>query len=136
MLKRYATVGLLLGLIAAISTPFVNSASGYLYKKPTGHDCGKATLIGGFGGPRPSNVPLDALPQVHTFVDRGTISCGAARQVMKEFEKSFEQPGAAGKGIAPAGWKCAFSASLKAQACTNKRHVEISNEIVYVMPEK
>ncbi len=125
MLKRNATVGLLLGLIAAISIALGGSASAYLYKKPAGHDCGKATLIGGFGGPPPSNVPRDAIPQVDTFIDRGTISCGAARRVMKEFEDSAIHA-ADGKGASPAGWKCGFSASLKAQSCTNKRHVEIA----------
>lgn len=136
MLKRYATTGLLLGLIAAITVALGSSASAYLYKKPTGHDCGKATLIGGFGGPAPSNVPRDAVPQIHTFIDRGTIACATARKVMQEFEKSFEQPGAVGKGVSPTGWKCAYSASLKGESCTNKHHVVISNAIVYLTPKK
>lgn len=135
MLKRYAATGLLLGLSAAISIALSSPASAYLYKRPAGQDCGKAALIGGFGGPRPSNVSAKAIPQVHTFVDRGTISCAAARRVMDQFEKSFLQPGGAGKGISPAGWKCGFDASLKGQACT-KRHVLVSNGIVWVTPRK
>jgi hypothetical protein len=133
--KRYAATGLLLGLGAAISIALSSSATAYLYKKPAGQDCGKATFIGGFGGPHPSNVSAKAIPQIHTFVDRGTISCATARRVMNQFEKSFFQPGGAGKGISPAGWKCGFSSSLKAQSCT-KQHVVISNGIVWVTPKK
>ncbi len=136
MLKRYAATWLLLGSIAAISIAASSPASAYLYKKPTGHDCGKATIVGGFGGPPPSNVSANAVPQIDTFIDRGTISCATARQVMARFEKSFFEPGGAGKGISPAGWRCGFDSSLKSQACTNKRHVVISNGIVYVTPKK
>ncbi len=136
MLKRCMTAVPLLGAIATATIGVASPASAYLYVKPAGHDCGKATLIGGFGGPRPSNVPLNAVPQVDTFVDRGTISCATARRVMSEFEKSAIQPGANGKGVSPAGWKCAFSASLKGQSCKNGKHVVISNGIVYVTPKK
>lgn len=132
MLKRYATTGLLLGLAAAILI-VATTASAYLYKKPAGHDCGQATIIGGFGGPSPSNVPANARPQVDTFIVKGKISCSVAKQVMNKFEKSFVT--SPGKGGSPAGWKCGFSAKLKGQSCTNSKHVVISNGIVYVVPK-
>jgi hypothetical protein len=134
MLKRYAATGLLLGLVALILIA-ATTASAYLYKKPAGHDCGQATVVGGFGGPAPSNVPADARPQIDTFIVKGKISCATAKQVMVKFEKSFAQPGAASKGISPAGWKCAFSKKLKGQSCTNSKHVVLSNGIVYVVPK-
>jgi hypothetical protein len=134
MLERRAPTGLALALVALLLL-LAATASAYTYKKPTGQDCGKATVIGGFGGPRPTNVAADAVPQIHTFVHRGTIFCAKARKVMSAFEKSFLQPGAAGKGISPAGWKCAFNASLRGQACSNSKHVLISNAIVYVTPK-
>ena len=134
MLKRYAATGLLLGLAALLLT-VATSASAYLYTKPVGHDCGKGTFIGGFGGPLPSNVAHNAVPQVHTLIDRGTISCTKAKQVMSAFEKSFFLPGASGKGVSPAGWKCGDNKKLKAQACTNSKHVLIYNAIVYVTPK-
>ncbi len=134
MRNRHAASGLPLAL-AALLLVLTATASAYTYKKPTGQDCGKATLIGGFGGPRPTNVAADAVPQIHTFIHRGTISCAKARKVMSAFEKSFLQPGAAGKGISPAGWKCAFSASLRGQACSNSKRVLISNAIVYITPK-
>ena len=56
MRKRPFATGLLLGL-AALILILATTASAYLYKKPAGHDCGKATFTGGFGGPLPSNVP-------------------------------------------------------------------------------
>lgn len=133
MLKR-VTTGLLLGL-GILTMILAASASAYLYKKPAGHDCGKAAVVGGFGGPAPSNVPANAIPQIDTFIHRGTISCATAKRVMNTFEKSFARPGASSKGISPAGWKCAFSSSLKGQSCTNARHVVISNGIVYVAPK-
>jgi hypothetical protein len=133
MLKRYAATGLLLGLGALVLT-VVTSASAYLYTKPAGHDCGKGTFIGGFGGPAPSNVAKNAIPQVHTLIERGTISCAKAKQVMSAFEKSFFQPGASSKGVSPAGWKCAFNKSLKGRSCTDSKHVVIYNAIVYVTP--
>lgn len=134
MLKRGVATGFVLGLVALCSVMSATS-SAYTYEKPSGQDCGKATLIGGFGGPRPTNVAANAVPQIHTFVHRGKISCANARKVMSAFEKSFLQPGAAGKGVSPAGWKCAFNASLRGQACTNSKHVLISNAIVYVTPK-
>jgi hypothetical protein len=134
MLKRYTATGLLLGL-GALVLIVVTAASAYVYKKPTGKDCGKAAIVGGFGGPRPSNVPANAIPRIDTFIDRGTISCTKAKRVMNKFEMSFTQPGAATKGISPAGWKCAFSTSLKGQSCSNSKHVVISNGIVYVAPK-
>ncbi|HEV2975021.1 MAG TPA: hypothetical protein VGX69_08505 [Solirubrobacteraceae bacterium] len=134
MLKRYVGAGLLLGL-GALALTVVTSASAYLYKKPTGHDCGKGTLIGGFGGPAPSNVAKNAIPQVHTLIDRGKISCTKAKRVMSAFEKSFLLPGASTKGVSPVGWKCGFSKSLKARSCTNSKHVVIYNAIVYVTPK-
>ncbi len=133
MLKRYAATGLLLGLGALVLT-VVTSASAYLYTKPTGQDCGKGTVVGGFGGPRPSNVTPNEIPQIHTLIERGKVSCTKAKQVMSAFEKSFLQPGASTKGVSPAGWKCAFSKSLKGQSCTNSKHVVIYNTIVYVTP--
>lgn len=134
MLKRYAATGLLLGLAALILIA-VATASAYVYKKPAGKDCGKAAIVGGFGGPRPTNVAANAIPQIDTFIEHGKISCASAKRVMNTFEKSFAQPGAATKGISPAGWKCAFSAKLKGQSCTNAKHVLISNGIVYVAPK-
>jgi hypothetical protein len=134
MFKRYSTMGLLLGLVVLISVA-ATTASAYTYKKPSGQDCGKAAIIGGFGGPPPSNVPADAVPQIHTFIDQGKIPCATAQRVMSTFEKSFAQPGAGTKGISPSGWKCAFSAKLKGQSCTNAKHVVISNGIVYVTPK-
>ena len=131
MLKRYATTGLLLGLAASILI-VATTASAYLYKKPAGHDCGKVTFTGGFGGPSPSNVPKNAVPQIHTFIVKGTISCAKAKQIMSSFEKSSV---GTGKGVSPAGWKCGFSAKLKGQSCTNSKHVVISNGIVYVVPK-
>jgi hypothetical protein len=135
MLKRYAATGLLLSLVALILIAATTTASAYLYKKPAGHDCGEATVVGGFGGPTPSNVPANARPQVDTFIVKGKVSCTTAKQVMSKFEKSFAQPGAGTKGISPAGWKCAFSAKLKGQSCTNSEQVVISNGIVYVVPK-
>jgi hypothetical protein len=132
MRKRPLATGLLLGL-AALILILATTASAYLYQKPAGHDCGKATLIGGFGGPAPSNVPADAKPQIHTFIVKGKISCAVAKQVMDKFEKSFVT--APGKGVSPAGWKCAFSAKLKGQSCTDSKHVVLSNGIVYVVPK-
>jgi hypothetical protein len=134
MLKRYAATGLLLSLVALILIA-ATTASAYLYKKPAGHDCGQATVVGGFGGPPPSNVPANARPQIDTFIVKGKISCATAKQIMVKFEKSFTQPGAGTKGISPAGWKCAFSKKLKGQSCTNAKHVVISNGIVYVVPK-
>jgi hypothetical protein len=134
MFKRYVTTVLLLGLAASILI-VATTASAYLYKKPAGKDCGEATIVGGFGGPSPSNVPANARPQVDTFIVKGKVSCATAKQVMDKFEKSFAQPGAGTKGISPAGWKCAFSAKLKGQSCTNSKHVVISNGIVYVVPK-
>lgn len=131
MLKRYATTGLLLGLAASILI-LATTASAYLYKKPAGHDCGKVGFTGGFGGPSPSNVPMNARPQIHTFIVKGTISCAKAKQVMSSFEKSFSTPAGTGKGISPTGWKCGFDAKLKGQSCTNAKHVVLSNGIVYV----
>ena len=132
MFKRYVATVLLLGLAALILIA-ATTASAYLYKKPAGKDCGEATIVGGFGGPSPSNVPANARPQVDTFIVKGKVSCATAKQVMDKFEKSFAQPGAGTKGISPAGWKCAFSAKLKGQSCTNSKHVVISNGIVYVV---
>jgi hypothetical protein len=132
MRKRPFVTGLMLGL-AALILILATTASAYLYKKPAGHDCGKATLIGGFGGPAPSNVPADAKPQIHTFIVKGKISCAVAKQVMDKFEKSFIT--SPGKGVSPAGWKCGFSAKLKGQSCTDSKHVVLSNGIVYVVPK-
>jgi hypothetical protein len=133
MFKRRLASGLLLGLIALM---LVATASASTYKKPAGHDCGKVTITGGFGGPLPANVPKDAVPQVHTFILKGKVSCATARSVMAKFEKSFQLPGAGTKGISPTGWKCQFSAKLKGQECTNSAHAEIQNGIVYVVPKK
>jgi hypothetical protein len=132
MLKRPFATGLLIGLVALILT-LATTASAYLYKKPTGRDCGKVTFTGGFGGPAPSNVPKNAVPQIHTFIVHGSISCATAKQVMATFEKSAT---GTGKGVSPAGWKCGFSKKLKGQQCTNAKHVAISNGIVYVVPKK
>ncbi len=133
MLKRYAATGLLLGL-AALVLIVATTASAYLYKKPAGHDCGKVTFTGGFGGPAPSNVPANAKPQVDTFIVKGKISCASAKRVMASFEKSFYTPTSPGKGVSPAGWKCGYSAKLKDQSCTNAaKHVVLSNGIVYVV---
>jgi hypothetical protein len=132
MRMRPLATGLLLGL-AALILILATTASAYLYKKPAGHDCGRATIIGGFGGPSPSNVPANARPQVDTFIVKGKISCAVAKQVMDKFEKSFVT--SPGKGVSPAGWKCGFSARLKGQSCTNSKHVVLSNGIVYVVPK-
>jgi hypothetical protein len=132
MFKRYAATVLLLGLAALILIA-ATTASAYLYKKPAGKDCGEATIVGGFGGPLPSNVPANARPQIDTFIVKGSIACATAKQVMSKFEKSFVT--APGKGVSPAGWKCAFSAKLKGQSCTNSKHVVLSNGIVYVVPK-
>ena len=131
MLKRCVATGLLLALASATMI-VVTAASAYVYTKPTGQDCGKAVVVGGFGGPRPSNVPVTSTPQIDTFIHHGSISCTKAKKVMDSFEESFARPGSDGKGISPAGWKCAFSAKLKGQACTNSKHVLISDGIVYV----
>jgi len=133
MFKRHAITGLLLGLAMLILV--AASASAYLYKKPAGHDCGKVTFTGGFGGPSPSNVPKNAVPQIHTFIVHGTISCATAKRVMATFEKSFNTPAGGSKGVSPAGWRCAFSKQVKGQECTNAKHVAISNGIVYVVPK-
>jgi len=135
MLKRYATTGLLLPL-AVLILIVATTASAYLYKKPAGHDCGKVTFTGGFGGPLPSNVPKNAEPQIHTFIVKGSISCAKAKRVMASFEKSFYTSTSPGKGVSPAGWKCGFSKKLKGQSCTNSKHVVLSNGIVYVVGKK
>jgi hypothetical protein len=135
MIKRCAATGLLL-VLAPMILIAATTASAYVYKKPAGQDCGKAAVIGGVGGgPPPANVPSNAIPQIDTFIVKGKISCATAKQVMVKFEKSFAQPGAASKGISPAGWKCAFSEKLKGQSCTNAKHVVLSNGIVYVVPK-
>ena len=134
MLKRRAATGLLLSL-AALILVLATTASAYLYKKPPGHDCGKVTFTGGFGGPRPSNVPANAEPQVHTFIVGGKISCAMAKHVMATFERTFNTPAGGSKGISPAGWKCGYSKKVLGQECTNAKHVEISNGIVYVAPK-
>jgi hypothetical protein len=132
MLKRPLATGLLLSL-AALILIVATTASAYLYKKPPGKDCGKVTFTGGFGGPLPSNVPKNAKPQIHTFIVHGSISCATAKRVMATFEKSFYTPAGGSKGVSPAGWKCGFSKKLKSQQCTNSKHVQISNGIVYVV---
>ncbi len=132
MLKRRAATGLLLGLAALILT-LVATASAYKYKKPAGRDCGKVTFSGGFGGPLPSNVPKTAVPQIHTFIIHGSISCATAKQVMATFEKSAT---GTGKGVSPAGWKCGYNKKVSGQECTNSAHVAISNGIVYKVPKK
>jgi hypothetical protein len=134
MLKRRAATGLLLSL-AALILVLATTASAYLYKKPPGHDCGKVTFTGGFGGPRPSNVPVNAEPQIHTFIVAGKISCATARHVMATFERTFNTPAGGSKGISPTGWKCGYSKKVLGQECTNAKHVEISNGIVYVAPK-
>jgi len=110
------------------------TASAYLYKKPAGHDCGKVTFTGGFGGPLPSNIPKNAEPQIHTFIVKGSISCAKAKQIMSSFEKS-----AVGnrqrRSRRPAG-SAASAPSSRAQSCTNAaKHVVLSNGIVYVVPK-
>ncbi len=135
MFKRCTTTGLILGFAALIMI-LATTASAYLYKKSTGHDCGKVTFTGGFGGPLPSNVPKNAQPQVHTFIVHGKISCARAKQVMASFEKSFYTPAGGGKGVSPAGWKCGYSKKLEAQQRTNAKRVQVSNGIVYVVPKK
>lgn len=133
MRTRPLATGLLLGL-AALILILATTASAYLYKRPPGQDCGKVTFTGGFGGPRPSNVPTDATPQIHTFIVRGHISCAKAKQVMTSFEKSFYTPTANPKGKSPAGWKCGYSKAVLGQQCTDvAKHVEVSNGIVYVV---
>jgi hypothetical protein len=135
MLKRHAATGLLLGLVALIGT-MATTASAYKYKKPAGRDCGKVTFTGGFGGPLPSNVPKNAVPQVHTFIVRGNISCASAKHVMASFEMSINTPAGGGKGISPAGWKCGYSKKVSGQECTNAKHVALSNGIVYKAPKR
>jgi hypothetical protein len=135
MLKRRAATGLLLGLAALILT-LVATASAYKYKKPAGRDCGKVTFTGGFGGPLPSNVPKTAVPQIHTFIIRGNISCTSAKHVMASFEMTINTPAGGGKGISPAGWKCGYNKKVSGQECTNSAHVAISNGIVYKVPKK
>jgi hypothetical protein len=134
MLKRRAATGLLLSL-AALILVLATTASAYLYKRPPGHDCGNVTFTGGFGGPRPSNVPTNARPQIHTFIVKGKISCTMAKHVMATFERTLNTPGDGSKGISPAGWKCGYSKKVLGQECTNAKHVEISNGIVYVTPK-
>jgi hypothetical protein len=134
MLKRYAATGLLLGLAATIMI-LATTASAYLYKKPAGHDCGKVTFTGGFGGPAPSNVPANAKPQVDTFIVKGKISCASAKHVMAQFEMTINTPAGGGKGISPSGWKCGYSKKVLGQECTNAKHVAIGNGIVYVVPK-
>jgi hypothetical protein len=130
MFKRLTIPCLVLGLALLSLIP---SASAYLYKKPSGHDCGKAIFTGGFGGPGPSNVPTDAKPQIDTFIVRGTISCTQAKHVMAAYEKSFDTTVGSAKGISPAGWKCAFSKKQGGDECVSHR-ATISNGIVYVLP--
>jgi hypothetical protein len=134
MRKRPFATGLLFGL-AALILILATTASAYLYKKPAGHDCGKVTFTGGFGGPAPSNVPANARPQIHTFIVHGHISCAKAKQVMASFEKSFNTPTGGSKGKSPAGWKCGYSKAVLGQECTSAaKHVEVSNGIVYISP--
>lgn len=135
MLKRHAATGLLLGLVALILT-VAATASAYKYKKPAGRDCGKVTVTGGFGGPLPSNVPKNSVPQIHTFIIRGNISCASAKHVMASFEMSINTPAGGGKGISPAGWKCGYSKKVLGQECTNTKHVAISNGIIYKAPKQ
>jgi hypothetical protein len=135
MFKRRAVTGLLLGL-AMLILILATTASAYLYKKPAGRDCGKVTFTGGFGGPLPSNVPKNAVPQVHTFIVRGNISCASAKHVMASFEMSINTPAGGGKGISPAGWKCGYSKKVSGQECTNAKHVAIGNGIVYKAPKR
>jgi hypothetical protein len=135
MHKRPFATGLLLGL-AALILILAATASAYLYKRPPGHDCGKVTFTGGFGGPLPSNVPVNAKPQVDTFIVRGNISCAKAKRVMASFEKTVNTPTGGSKGISPAGWKCGYSKAVLGQECTNvAKHTEVSNGIVYVVPK-
>jgi hypothetical protein len=132
MRKRPFATGLLLGL-AALILILATTASAYLYKKPAGHDCGKATLIGGFGGPLPSNVPRGSKPQLHTFIVRGAISCAKAKRVMESYEKSFDTSAGAAKGKSPAGWKCAFSKQEGGDECTSSR-ATVATGLVYIAP--
>jgi len=134
MLKRLAAVGLLLSL-AGLILVLATAVSAYLYKKPPGRDCGKVTFTGGFGGPLPSNVPKNAVPQVHTFIVHGKISCASAKHVMAQFEMTINTPAGGGKGISPSGWKCGYSKKVLGQECTNAKHVAIGNGIVYVAPK-
>jgi hypothetical protein len=135
MRKRPFATGLLLGL-AALILILATTASAYLYKRPPGQDCGKAAFTGGFGGPRPSNVPTNANPQIDTFIVRGHISCAKAKQVMTSYEKTINTPTGGSKGIAPAGWKCGYSKTALGQECVNAaKRVAVSNGIVYVVPK-
>jgi hypothetical protein len=134
MTKRRAARRLLLGLAALILT-LSATASAYKYKKLAGRDCGKVTFTGGFGGPSPSNVPKNAVPQVDTFIVHGNISCASAKHVMATFEMSINTPAGAGKGISPAGWKCGYDKKVSGQECTNSTHVAIANGIVYKVPK-
>jgi hypothetical protein len=130
MCKRFSITGLLLGFAVLI---LATTASAYLYKRPAGHDCGKATLIGGFGGPLPSNVPPGSKPQLHTFIVRGTISCATAKHVMESYEKSFDTPTGGTKGKSPADWHCAFSKKEGGDECTGSR-ATVATGIVYIAP--
>jgi hypothetical protein len=133
MLRRLATMGLLLGLVLGLAT----MASAYKYKKPAGRDCGKVSFSGGFGGPAPSNVPKNATPQIHTFIVRGKVSCAQAKKVMSEFEKSFNTPAGGSKGVSPAGWSCGYSKKEGGQECTNSSsHAVVANGVVYKVPKK
>jgi hypothetical protein len=131
MFKRVTITGLLVGgaLLAYLAT-----ASAYTYTRPAGQDCGKAVFAGGFGGPRPTNVPANAQPQLDTFIVHGRISCAKAKKVMAAFEKSFNTGTGGSKGVSPAGWKCEFSKKLRGNECTNSARVTISNGIVYKVP--
>ena len=116
MLKRYAATGLLLGL-AALVLIVATTASAYLYKKPAGHDCGKVTFTGGFGGPAPSNVPANAKPQVDTFIVKGKISCASAKRVMASFDEKASTPPPARAKASP---RPAGSAATAPSSRTNR----------------
>jgi hypothetical protein len=133
MFKRLTMASLLLSLaVLALAA----TATAYKYKKPAGHDCGKATFSGGFGGPPPSNVPKNATPQLDTLIVHGKISCAQAKHVMATFEMSFNTPAGGSKGISPSGWSCAFSKKEGGDECTNPSHTTIADGVVYKAPKR
>ncbi len=49
-------------------------------------DCGKLTVVSGFGGGLPKGVPVGSKPQLHGFRVSGTIACKSVLRVLDAFE--------------------------------------------------
>jgi hypothetical protein len=115
-MRRFSVAAVTLAAVSALS--IAPSAAGARALK----DCGKLTVVSGFGGGLPKGVPVGSKPQLDGYRVSGSLSCKSVVRVLDAFEANASDASKLSEPPQP-GWSPCNFISGAGYACRKGNNV-------------